>query len=93
MAGNPSAWMHSSQLECCQANYGWILNECLSSDPDAGATNKWYMKWDEYKCKQDCVGTGLSCGGRAASWDELFETRSACCADKGAWNPIDCPVD
>ena len=95
MAVNPGSWMFSTQLECCEANFGWTLDTCLgsSSDPDAGATNKWYMIWDEFKCKQDCVGTGLSCGGRAASWDELFETRSACCASKKAWDPTDCLID
>lgn len=94
MAMNPGSWMFSTQLECCKENFGWKLDTCLgSSDPNAGATNKWYMVWDAYKCQQDCVGSGPSCGGRAASWDELFETRAACCADKAAWNPIDCLVD
>jgi len=95
MAVNPASWMFSTQLECCEANFGWMVSGCLgSSDPNAGASNKWYMVWDApFKCKQDCEGTGPSCGGRAASWDELFETREACCADKAAWNPTDCLVD
>lgn len=95
MVLNSGAWMHSSKQECCEANFSWMLYGCLgSSDPDAGATNQWYMVWDaQFKCKQDCVGTGPSCGGRANSWDQLFETRSACCADKAAWNPEGCLVD
>jgi len=94
MALNPVAWMHSSKQACCDANFGWMLNECLgSSGPDAGATNKWFIDWDDYKCKRNCaVGTGPSCGGRAESWDELFDTRSACCSTKAAWNPT-CLVD
>mmetsp|Transcript_2498 Transcript_2498/g.5063 ORF Transcript_2498/g.5063 Transcript_2498/m.5063 type:complete len:633 (+) Transcript_2498:404-2302(+) len=92
---NPGAWMHSSKQACCEANFGWMLNGCLdSSGPNAGATGKWFMVWDGYKCKRDCaVGTGPSCGGRAESWEELFDTRSACCSTKAAWNPTDCLVD
>ena len=95
MVLNSGAWMHSSKQECCEANFSWMLYGCLgSSDPGAGATNQWYMVWDApFKCKQDCVGTGPSCGGRANSWDQLFQTRSACCADKAAWNPEGCLVD
>lgn len=91
MALNHNSWMHSSKQSCCEANYGWILNECLGSS--AGASNKWFIVWDEYTCKQDCVGNGPSCGGHANSWDELFDTRSACCASNAAWNPAGCPVD
>jgi len=93
MALNPVAWMHSSKQACCEANYGWMLNECLGSS--AGTADKWFMVYDGlFKCKKDCVvGTGASCGGRAESWDELFDTRSACCAEKAAWNPTDCLVD
>ena len=94
MAKDPENWMFSTQLECCEENFGWELDSCLgSSDPNAGATSKWYMVWDGFKCKQDCVGTGPSCGGRAAFWDELFETRSACCTEKAGWNPTDCLAD
>ena len=95
MAKNPGDWMHSSKQECCEANFGWMLNECLgNSDPDAGATSKWYMKWDApFKCKQDCVSNGPSCGGRAKSWDQLFATRAACCAEKAVWNKPDCLID
>ncbi|EJK64147.1 hypothetical protein THAOC_15151, partial [Thalassiosira oceanica] len=91
MALNPDSWMHSLKQSCCEANYGWIVNECIGSS--AGASNKWFMVWDGYKCKQDCVGNGPSCGGHANSWDELFDTRSACCASKAAWNPAGCLVD
>ncbi|EJK49655.1 hypothetical protein THAOC_31445 [Thalassiosira oceanica] len=92
MALNPVAWMHSSKQACCDANYGWMLNECLGSS--AGATSKWFIDWDDFKCKRDCaVGTGASCGGRAELWDELFDTRSECCSNKAAWNPTDCLVD
>jgi len=85
---NPVAWMHSSKQACCDANFGWMLNECLgSSGPNADA-NKWFIDWDDYKCKRDCaVGTGTSCGGHAESWDELFDTQPACCAKKASWNP------
>ncbi|EJK64824.1 hypothetical protein THAOC_14401, partial [Thalassiosira oceanica] len=96
MASNPIAWMKSSKQDCCEANFIWMLNECLgsSSGPDDGATSKWFIDWDDYKCKRDCaVGTGPSCGGHAESWDELFDTRSACCSTKAAWNPTDCLVD
>ncbi|EJK62224.1 hypothetical protein THAOC_17171 [Thalassiosira oceanica] len=89
---NPGAWMHSSKQACCKANFGWMLNECLGSS--AGATSKWFIDWDDFKCKRDCaVGTGASCGGRAESWDELFDTRLECCSNKAAWNPTDCLVD
>ncbi|EJK65972.1 hypothetical protein THAOC_13128 [Thalassiosira oceanica] len=92
MALNFDAWMHSSKQACCDANFGWMLNECLGSS--ASTTDKWFMDWDLHKCKRDCaVGTGASCGGRAESWDELFDTRSACCSNKAAWNPTDCLVD
>jgi len=92
MALNPESWMHSSKEDCCEANFGWMLNECLGSS--ANATDKWFMDWTLFKCKKDCdVGTGPSCGGRANSWDGLFDTRSACCAEKAAWNPTDCLVD
>ncbi|EJK50416.1 hypothetical protein THAOC_30617 [Thalassiosira oceanica] len=93
MALNPGSWMHSSKQGCCEVNFGWMLNECLGSS--ASSTDKWFMVYyDEFKCKKDCVvGTGPSCGGRAESWDELFDTRSACCAEKAAWNPTDCLVD
>ena len=92
MAKDPNSWMHLTQQDCCEANFGWEINECLGST--GAGTGKWYMVWDApFKCKQDCVGTGSSCGGRAESWDQLFETRAACCADKAAWNPVDCLVD
>ncbi|EJK52579.1 hypothetical protein THAOC_28129 [Thalassiosira oceanica] len=96
MASNPVAWMKSSKQDCCEANFIWMLNECLgsSSGPTGGATSKWFIDWDDFKCKRDCaVGTGPSCGGRAESWEELFDTRSACCSTKAAWNPTDCHVD
>mmetsp|Transcript_32715 Transcript_32715/g.74172 ORF Transcript_32715/g.74172 Transcript_32715/m.74172 type:complete len:657 (+) Transcript_32715:288-2258(+) len=91
MALNPDTWMHSSKQECCEAKFSWTLNECLGSG--AGSTNEWYIDWILSKCKQDCVDTGPSCGGRAESWDQLFETRSACCAEMAAWNPTECLVD
>ena len=34
--------MHLSKQDCCEANFGWILDICLASDPNAGATNKWW---------------------------------------------------
>ena len=96
MAQNPGHYMHSSKEECCTTFFNWDINTCNGnggSDPNSGATNKWYLVWDApFKCKQDCVGTE-PCGGRATSWDQLFETRSACCADKASWNEIDCLID
>ena len=94
MAIKPESWMFSTQLECCEANFGWMLNGCLgTSDPNAGASNQWYMIWDApFKCKQDCVG-GPPCGGLATSGDALFDSREDCCADKAAWNPTYCLVD
>ncbi|EJK77067.1 hypothetical protein THAOC_01123 [Thalassiosira oceanica] len=91
MALNPDTWMYSSKQECCEAKFSWTLNECLGIG--AGSTNEWYMDWDVFKCKQDCVDTGPSCGGHAESWDQLFETRLACCAEMAAWNHPDCLVD
>ncbi|EJK65039.1 hypothetical protein THAOC_14161, partial [Thalassiosira oceanica] len=92
MALNPDSWMHLSKELCCKTNFGWMLSKCLGSS--ASATNKWYMVWDGFKCKKDCaVGTGPSCGGRAESWDELFDTQLACCTKKASWNPTDCLVD
>ena len=96
MALNSASWRHLTQEECCEGNFSWDLAACLGgSDPNAVATNEWYMYmvWESFKCKQDCVGTGPSCGGRAESWDQLFETRAACCAEKAAWDPTDCLVD
>ncbi|EJK43722.1 hypothetical protein THAOC_37804 [Thalassiosira oceanica] len=94
MASNPVAWMKPSKEACCEANFGWMLNGCLGSSAIRIAIDKWFIDWDDYKCKRDCaVGTGPSCGGRAESWKELFDTRSACCSTKAAWNPMDCLVD
>ncbi|EJK52847.1 hypothetical protein THAOC_27841 [Thalassiosira oceanica] len=91
MAMNPGSWMHSSKQSCCEANFSWELNECISSSNTA--TNKWYMIWNaQFKCKKDCVN-GPSCGGRANPWDQLYETRSACCANKAAWDPTNCLTD
>jgi hypothetical protein len=51
----------------------------------APGSGKWYMNWSKYKCVKDCIG-GFQCGGLAKSWDQLYTTQSACCADKAWWN-------
>eukprot|EP00986_Skeletonema_menzelii_P020105 scaffold30190_cov263-Skeletonema_menzelii.AAC.1 len=44
-------------------------------------TGKWYVKYVDETCVQDCVGAS-PCGGIAESWDELFDNKKACCDEK-----------
>jgi hypothetical protein len=45
------------------------------------ASNKWYIDWSSFKCKQDCeVSSGGMCGGLAPeTWRIKHESVDACC--------------
>ena len=85
------AWMHSSKQECCcEAKQLQLLLDALY-----GLTTDGQPRCRRHQPVVHGMGCaplsasriGPSRGGRANSWDQLFETRSACCADKAAWNP------
>ncbi|EJK73487.1 hypothetical protein THAOC_04881 [Thalassiosira oceanica] len=85
MNTNPSQWMDTTQLSCCNKYYSWNSANCLaygsSSSSTSAGTGKFYMNWVTSKCVQDCVGAA-PCGGIAEFWDDLFDTRATCCATK-----------
>lgn len=86
MFNNQQYYLFETLEKCCNRYYSWNINKCLgSSSPDAGS-KKWYVKWTDSKCVQDCaVGTSPSCGGIAESWDELHSSQEQCCAKKLFW--------
>ena len=85
MTMNPSQWMHSTQLSCCETNYDWNFASCLAygsaPSPTPAGSAKFYMDWSTSKCVQDCEGTA-PCGGIAEFWDVLYDSRATCCAEK-----------
>jgi hypothetical protein len=64
-------------------HHRWNLAECLGSAANAGS-NKYYADYNQSKCVKDC--TGSDCGGLVGGvWDELYDDKSTCCAEKFWW--------
>ena len=59
------------------------MAECLGSAANAGS-NKYYADYSQSKCVKDC--TDSDCGGLVGGvWDELYDDKSVCCAEKFWW--------
>ncbi len=59
------------------------MAECLGSAANAGS-NKYYADYRLSKCVKDC--TDSDCGGLVGGvWDELYDDKSVCCAEKFWW--------
>ena len=80
VVSNPSSWLFSSLLECCETHYPYNLSGCIQDAPSVG-TGKFYMHWIDQKCVQDCTGDA-PCGGLAKSWDAKYDTKAECCKEK-----------
>jgi hypothetical protein len=83
--------VYNSTAACCEEGVHWLTEaECLTASGDSAAvtsTNKFFVDWKHEKCIKDCEGSAPCAGaGVAQSWDELFETTSACC-DRISWVP------
>merc|ERR1712032_823869 len=89
MRSNPDGWLQPTIESCCKRYYPWVSSsECLvatSGDPLAiTGSFKWYVYGGV--CKQDCAAElSGTCGGFADNWNELFDSASACCAEKLPW--------
>lgn len=80
-----SIWMYESQVECCQAYYGWEEGfvKCMSSGDGSPPTKSpipesWYVIWGEFICVESCEGSS-PCGGLHKPWDILHSSKSECC--------------
>lgn len=87
MKSNPDFWMHATLEECCEANYHYMLNDCLGTS-STGST-KWYMDFSSWECVQDCEGAS-PCGGFANFWDIMYDTKQKCCGEREWWNTAAC---
>eukprot|EP01082_Thalassiosira_pseudonana_P001948 g2096.t1 g2096 contig11:711293-713012(+) len=78
-----SVFMFEDLEDCCEKYYWWNLAECLGSAANAGS-NKYYADYSQSKCVKDC--TESDCGGLVGGvWDELYDDKSSCCAEKFWW--------
>ena len=85
---NNQVWYLSKTLkECCETHFFWDVNKCLGTT--AVGSGKWYIKWSDSTCVQDCVGAS-PCGGIAESWDETFSDKNTCCKNKMWWDLRGC---
>ena len=81
---NDQRWYLSTTLrQCCERHFHYNINACLGTS--YGGSDKWYVKFDARTCAKDCVGAS-PCGGVAASWDELFDSKEKCCETKMFWD-------
>lgn len=81
---NDQRWYLSTTLrQCCERHFHYNINACLGTS--YGGSDKWYVKFDARTCAKDCVGAS-PCGGIAASWDELFDSKEKCCETKMFWD-------
>jgi len=87
-------WKYPSLAECCYNNFHWQFKECMAYEEDNALepcspppeySLKWYTRTVtnksgalESECVQECDGPA-PCNGRASSYDELYDTFSACC--------------
>jgi hypothetical protein len=64
-------------------HHRWNMAQCLGSTANAGS-NKYYADYSQSKCVKDC--TESDCGGLVGGvWDELYDDKSTCCAQKFWW--------
>lgn len=89
---NPERWFKTTVESCCEHYYNWDYNECITDSggsTSTSATFKWYVNHHEEVCQQDCpeVASKASCGGLAKTWDQLYESVTACCEDRVSWIP------
>ena len=88
MLMNQMYYLSTTLEKCCERHFFWNINKCLGSSPDSSVsgTNKWYVKWVDSACVQDCEGEGaLSCGGFANTWDKLYNSKEECCEKRLSW--------
>ena len=86
MMNSPTWYLSSTLKECCERHFHWALKDCMGTQ--VVGTGKWYVKYEAETCVQDCTG-GSNCGGIAESWDEVFDSKIACC-DAKMWYNNDC---
>eukprot|EP01082_Thalassiosira_pseudonana_P004230 g3727.t1 g3727 contig13:15864-17481(+) len=78
-----STFMFEDLEDCCEKYYWWNMAECLGSVANAGS-HKYYADYRLNKCVKDC--TDSDCGGLVGGvWDELYNDKSVCCAEKFWW--------
>lgn len=89
MQNDPDTWLMDSVEKCCERYFSWTYNDCIVATSGGSVTSTGSLKWyfDGDICTQDCREDGALCGGFANSWNELFDTASACCAGKLSWIP------
>ena len=88
MVQNPSIWMFSTLDECCEKYYSYNLATCTGASASTGTTKFW-IRWSDKKCVQDCVGPS-PCGGIAESWDTKYNTKAECCKENMSYDRREC---
>lgn len=91
--GNQPDWVMTNSLyyisntleECCIKFYQWNMIECTGSK----GTGKWFMQYSTGKCVKDCEYQS-DCGGYAAAWDDLWDSKLTCCLKKKWWDVMNC---
>ena len=92
--GNQPDWVTANALyyisdtleECCIKFYQWNYVECTGLKPGTG---KWYMQYSTGKCVKDCEDQ-TDCGGYAADWDNLWDSKMTCCLKQKWWDVTNC---
>ncbi len=86
-----SHYLSPTLQKCCEKHFHWELNECMGTSVNAvyEGTKKWYVKWIDDVCLQDCDGE-LPCGGPAETWNDLYSSREQCCELHLSWNREEC---
>lgn len=99
-SGNLDVQLFDTVTDCCAFGIFWLSKEACfiasgvnvtgltaSGTTAAAATgsNKFYIDWVNQVCIQDCEGPA-PCGGLAKSYDFLFVSGEACCAQM-PWVP------
>ena len=87
MLVNQKYYLSTTLEKCCERHFFWNINKCLGNSPDSSVagTNKWYVKWVDSACVQDCRGENGSCGGIAENWDKLYSSKEECCEKRLFW--------
>ena len=97
--GRPSSYkeLYDTFQTCCEHHTWWITDCSLPYHDANGNSNsgKWFVKYESpgvSQCVMDCDGPDVNCGGKAALYDELYETFTECCELHLWWTSTDCAI-